>query len=573
MTLPSCFQRDFVDASKLPKPLPGSPTPVTKTYTDVVQLIKAKKIKEAKNLVRTQHWPIDDPNRGELWLKLCQERTKETVPGDFYRSTVRESLGGLWPVNVPAFVDPMFDEEYLLSAEGQRRAERVLFVMSVSHPFVTYCPVLHPVVSLLLHYLPEEQTYECVCALVDSTAVRHLSQTRLTHDISTHALMRLTKHLEKKTYSRLLRKVRREDEMENIFGTWQLWIFRGLPFYHLVRVMDCFLLEGARALYRIAMAILILYVKEHSKEHPSKSFISRIFKAKKTKSTGVSAGSFSREGAQDAEGFLDGVIAFCKDMPYNVDKFLKTAYNIQGISAKMLSQQLLKSEAYVRSRSSGRARPTSEIGGGGGGSHLQVASSRLSIKNGKYCASRAVSVGVIGLANFRSEVLTGEQMAVVWRWLPARITTLQPEVVYSTNVHGSSLTSLFAHADAREPTVLAVLTTRGERFGAYCSARWAERKRRAYFGTGETFLFTFAPEPRRFAWVGADSSQDVPHSSKLFLSANQHTIQIGGGNGVGLYIDGSLENGRTEHCDTFDNSPLAESNDFVVQIAEVVAFA
>ncbi|KAH7942298.1 hypothetical protein HPB49_022679 [Dermacentor silvarum] len=164
-------------------------------------------------------------------------------------------------------------------------------------------------------------------------------------------------------------------------------------------------------------------------------------------------------------------------------------------------------------------------------------------------------------------------MAIVWNWLPARITMLQPEVVYSTNTHGSSLTSLFAHTDTREPTVLAVLTTRGDRFGAYCSAQWSERKQRAYFGTGETFLFTFVPEPRRFAWVGADSAQDVPHSSTLFLSANQYVIQIGGGNGVGLYIDGSLENGRTEHCDTFDNSPLAATNDFVVQIIEVVAFA
>ncbi|KAH7942297.1 hypothetical protein HPB49_022678 [Dermacentor silvarum] len=302
MTLPSCFQRDFVDASKLPKPLPASPTPVTKSYTDVVQFVKEKKIKEAKTLMRTQHWPIDDPNRGELWLKLCQEHMRETAPCDFYHSTVRESLGGQWPVNMPAFVDPIFDEEYLLSTEGQRRAERVLFVMSVSHPFVTYCPILHPVASLLLHYLPEEQ---------------------------------------KKTYSRLLRKFRREDEVEKIFSTWQLWIFRGLPFYHLVRVMDCFLLEGVRALYRVAIAILILYVKEHCR-------------------------NCSREGTQDAESFLDGVIAFCKDMPYNVDKFLKTAYNIQGISGKLLSQELLKSEMYVRSRSSGRTRPTSESAGGGG---------------------------------------------------------------------------------------------------------------------------------------------------------------------------------------------------------------
>ncbi|KAK8765017.1 hypothetical protein V5799_032376 [Amblyomma americanum] len=56
------------------------------------------------------------------------------------------------------------------------------------------------------------------------------------YDTSSHTLMQLTKRLAKKTYTRLLRKVQQEDELEKIFRTWQLWIFRGLPFYHMVRM-------------------------------------------------------------------------------------------------------------------------------------------------------------------------------------------------------------------------------------------------------------------------------------------------------------------------------------------------
>lgn len=81
---------------------------------------------------------------------------------------------------------------------------------------------------------PTVQTYECLCALIEGTIVRHLSQTRLMHDTSAYTLMQLTKKLAKKTYGRLLRKVHREEELEKIFHTWELWIFRGLPFYHLV---------------------------------------------------------------------------------------------------------------------------------------------------------------------------------------------------------------------------------------------------------------------------------------------------------------------------------------------------
>ncbi|KAK8771302.1 hypothetical protein V5799_025454 [Amblyomma americanum] len=236
MAVPKCFKQEFVDVAKLPQPIPGSPTPVSRAYSDVIHLIRHEKTKEAKSMVRTQHWPMDHPNRGELWLQLCQLHLKgggRHLAAGFYQSTVRESLGELWPMSLPAFADPIFCEDYLLSAEGQKRAERVLYVVSVSHPHITYCPLLHPVTSLLLHYLSEEQAYECVCSLIESTAVRHLSQTRLMHDTSAYALMQLTRRLARKTYARLLRRVQEEEDLEKVFHTWELWIFRGLPLYHL----------------------------------------------------------------------------------------------------------------------------------------------------------------------------------------------------------------------------------------------------------------------------------------------------------------------------------------------------
>ncbi|XP_050036703.1 GTPase-activating protein skywalker-like [Dermacentor andersoni] len=569
MALPSCFQAPFVNSSRFPAPVPAPPTPVTKVYDDVIRFIKQGKIKEAKNIVRTQHWPIDHLNRGELWLKLCQGHVKVGPPDDYYQSTVKESLDGQWPSGMPAFADPIFDEVYLLSAEGQRRAERVLYVVSVNYPFITYCPILHPVVCLLLHYLTEEQTYECACALIEGTIVRHLSQTRLMYDTSAHTLMKLTKNLAKKTYNKLLRKVQQEEDLEKVFLTWQLWIFRGLPFYHLVRTMDCFLIEGVRALYRAAMAILILFVQDHSSEYPNESMFARMFGGKKSKSK--APGPSGEGGLDAAAAFLDRIILYLRDLPYNVDSFLKTAYGIQGVSAKVLNDQLLKSEAYVRGHP-GKRLLGSPSETGASASRLEVTSSLLPIKKSRYGTSTSVPVGIAQLTNFHSEILSRDQMCVLWTWLPARITMLQPELVYSTNEHGSSLTNFYVHSDTWEPTVLVVLTTRGERFGAYCSTRWQERKQ-TYFGTGETFLFTFSPEAKRFAWVGVGSSRDVPHSAKLFMSANQTMILVGGGNGMGLYIDQSLENGRSEHCDTFDNDPLGRTSDFVVNILEVIGFA
>lgn len=81
-------------------------------------------------------------------------------------------------------------------------------------------------------------------------------------------------------------------------------------------------------------------------------------------------------------------------------------------------------------------------------------------------------------------------------------------------------------------------------FGAYCSSRWEERNlkddkglRQAYFGTGETFVFTLSPERRKYQWVGLEQGRnsddetkgDIKHSSELFMAADNHMLTIGGG--------------------------------------------
>ena len=73
-------------------------------------------------------------------------------------------------------------------------------------------------------------------------------------------------------------------------------------------------------------------------------------------------------------------------------------------------------------------------------------------------------------------------------------------------------------------------------FGAYCSSRWVERNqkdergnRNAYFGTGETFLFSLYPERAKYPWVGMDDGKSVHHAAELFMAADTKMITIGGG--------------------------------------------
>jgi TLD len=51
----------------------------------------------------------------------------------------------------------------------------------------------------------------------------------------------------------------------------------------------------------------------------------------------------------------------------------------------------------------------------------------------------------------------------------------------------------------------------------------------AYFGTGESFLFSLYPERARYQWVGIDSDKNVDHASELFMAADNKMLTIGGG--------------------------------------------
>ena len=131
-------------------------------------------------------------------------------------------------------------------------------------------------------------------------------------------------------------------------------------------------------------------------------------------------------------------------------------------------------------------------------------------------------------------------------------------------------------------------------FGAFCSAPWSDRfKNRhnvnAYFGTGETFLFSLRPTVAQYPWVGiqrfgytgdvlgsicsvSDGGKNTSHTSQLFMSASQKFISVGAGNGIGLYLDENLTKGKSETCDTFCNKPLATGTDFVASTIEVIGF-
>ena len=54
------------------------------------------------------------------------------------------------------------------------------------------------------------------------------------------------------------------------------------------------------------------------------------------------------------------------------------------------------------------------------------------------------------------------QLNVLWSWLPERMSSIEPTLAYSSDEHGTSLSTFYNRAEQYEPTVLVIKAKTGE---------------------------------------------------------------------------------------------------------------
>ncbi|XP_028364927.1 nuclear receptor coactivator 7 isoform X2 [Phyllostomus discolor] len=153
-----------------------------------------------------------------------------------------------------------------------------------------------------------------------------------------------------------------------------------------------------------------------------------------------------------------------------------------------------------------------------------------------------------------------EQLA---RRLPARVQGYPWRLAYSTLEHGTSLKTLYRKsASLDSPVLLVIKDMDNQIFGAYATHPFKFSDH--YYGTGETFLYTFSPNFKVFKWSGENS---------YFINGDITSLELGGGGGrFGLWLDADLYHGRSNSCSTFNNDILSKKEDFIVQDLEVWTF-
>ncbi|XP_041566389.1 GTPase-activating protein skywalker isoform X8 [Drosophila gunungcola] len=512
--------------------------PALRSFTEIQQLLQQAKKRDVKNILRENSWPINSPIRSQLWPLLCgQHQTKQQMLDGFYWEMVHQVFGTTElsekPIMLPAFVDATHCLPYHLTSTGRAVADRIVNVLGYDCPDITYSPVLYPITSILLHFMSEEEAYMCLAGLVGSKEKVFINQTKLQHEVTWKTVMQIAKKHTKSATS-YFQRICPGLKLERIFMDWCWWILAGLPFQHLVRIMDCYFHEGIKVLYRVALVILNLFHKECQSNN-----------------------EWSPDNIKNDIG--NALIKFCKKIPVSPAKLLHAAFSIRGLSTQYISRIFIKTEMLLKSRS------------------VLTSGSKQLIKS-RSSDNLPTSQSQVNI-QMMSHTLTIRELFTLWSWLPVRITMYQPVLLYTTEEHGCSLTTFYVRVEQHEPTLLMIKTCNNEVFGAYCSSRWFERnvkddkgQRQAYFGTGETFLFSLYPERAKYPWVGIEGDKDLGHSSELFMAADSKMITIGGGEGQAIWMDENIRFGKTDSCKTFNNPPLCPSGDFEIRVLEVYGF-
>ncbi len=113
-------------------------------------------------------------------------------------------------------------------------------------------------------------------------------------------------------------------------------------------------------------------------------------------------------------------------------------------------------------------------------------------------------------------------------------------------------------------TIMVVQDLNGWVFGAYATERWHVSS--FFYGTGETFLFTFQKGNKITVYPWTGQNDQIQWS-------NNEIVGVGGGSSgrFGFFLKDNFLNGSSSETNTFNNKELASNYDFICQNFEVWA--
>ncbi|KAG5455470.1 MAG: hypothetical protein BJ554DRAFT_5108, partial [Olpidium bornovanus] len=280
-------------------------------------------------------------------------------------------------------------------------------IIAFDFPNLEFCPFIPPIVCLLLHHLTQDEVLGIVTVLVRSSLNGSGSWT----------------YRNPKLYQRM--EGLQGAKKERIWDSWLTNFFVGtLPLPLIFRVLDAFLHEGFKVLYRFALAIVTL---KRNEVVPCTTY-EELVKV------------FDRDVTTEPlfEASQESVLA-------------KTAFTFHIRSTEILAHRQAAARLPAGSDPSLAGPGSADSAGeaGGAGKHLEKMFHRPKPNLSE-----------------KSSFATDEDWVNIWSWVPPRHRLLDLKLVFTTKRDGHNLRTLYDCAGTSEPLVLLVETTKNRAFGS-----------------------------------------------------------------------------------------------------------
>jgi len=402
---------------------------------------------------------------------------------------------------------------------------------------VEYCPLLPDISAMLLSYMPVSYAYAAIREMTN-TEDYYLPMSEVEH------------YAWCKTFGDLLRKmypqtalimsncgVLTPDGLGPIFRRFFIPVLRR---EHVHRILDIFLIEGNKALFRIGTVILCLCT----------------YYLTKAELEGVDA-------------FWKGVKRVTHSKIFHFDVLVKQAYGFNG--SKYRSRRSFPRRKFIQKLVGYNHQWASTFASG----HILEFTDRpLGFVDGN------IPIVLAKKANERLKLM---------EFLPFAYKSTKIEMIYSTNVHGRSVSMFYKHcAQAKHTITLIEVLNNGSTIGMFATDTW--HNNRKMYGDGECNLFRLKPDPVCFHWrhditqslrsmLSIDSVDESENSIKTeaivgqFMISRENFISMGNNEDgeSGLRLNDDLSKGSSHKARGFNNDPLPgdEYTEFDIGLIEV----
>lgn len=116
-----------------------------------------------------------------------------------------------------------------------------------------------------------------------------------------------------------------------------------------------------------------------------------------------------------------------------------------------------------------------------------------------------------------SSFLESEDLIALWSWIPSRLRDLDLDMVFSTDKHGFSLQTLYSKCEEYDKLIMVVETEDEQILGAFLTSPLVNRQRH-FIGTGETFIFTLTPDCNKYSWSPSSGSTSFMLATDDFIA-------------------------------------------------------